>query len=95
MKQYNNNAWASLPPELKVGGVVKGTVSSIAPFGLFVTVAKDIVALVHISEISWTERINDINRYYKVGDPVEAVIVSIDPANRRMSLSIKQLTKRP
>lgn len=95
MKHYNNNAWTNLPPDLKVGAVVTGTVSSIAAFGLFVTIAEGIVGLVHISEISWTERIHDLNKLYKVGEQVQVVIVSIDASNRRMSLSIKQLSKRP
>ena len=63
--------------------------------GLFVEVAKGVEGLVHISEISWTDRINDLKDKFKVGDEIEVYIVSLDKENRRMSLSVKRLEKNP
>lgn len=95
MKQLLGNPWESLSREITVGSVIKGTISSIADYGLFVAVAKGVEGLVHISEVSWTERITDLHKYYRVGDTIEALVVSLDTDNRRMSLSVKQLGKNP
>ncbi len=95
MKQLHGNPWGALGSEITIGSVIKGTVSSIADYGLFVTVTKGVEGLVHISEISWTERITDLHKHFHVGDTVEARVVSLDADNRRMSLSIKQLGKNP
>lgn len=95
LKQLNENPWQALGNQLEINKKIKGKVSSITDYGLFVEVAKDIEGLVHISEISWTDRITDLNKRYKVGDEVEVLIVSIDKENRRMSLSIKQLEQNP
>jgi len=95
LKQLNENPWAKVAGDLEVGKRIKGKVSSITDYGLFVEVAKDIEGLVHISEISWTDRINDLHKRFKVGDEIEVLIVSIDTDNRRMSLSIKQLEDNP
>ena len=74
---------------------IKGKISSITDYGLFVEVAPEVEGLVHISEISWTDRIADLNRLYKVGEEIEVLVVSLDKENRRMSLSVKQLGKNP
>lgn len=95
MKQLSHNPWQELNPEIQVGSRVKGTISSITDYGLFVEVQPGVEGLVHISEISWTDRITDLNKHYKVGEPIEAVVVSLDKDNRRMSLSIKQMEKNP
>ena len=95
LKQMQENPWAKIAEELKVNSRVKGKVSSITDYGLFVEVKKGVEGLVHISEISWTSRITDLHKKYKEGDEVEVLIVSLDPENRRMSLSIKQLEKNP
>ena len=95
MKQLLGNPWENLNPEIVVGSRIKGTVSSITDYGLFIEVAKGVEGLAHISEISWTDRIADLHKHYKVGDVVEALVVSLDKENRRMSLSIKQLEKNP
>lgn len=95
MKQLHGNPWGSLSNDITIGSIVKGTISSIADYGLFVTVTKGVEGLVHISEISWTERITDLHRHFHIGDTVEARVVSLDADNRRMSLSIKQLGKNP
>lgn len=95
LKQLNENPWANIDEKLKVGDKIKGRVSSITDYGLFVEVAKDIEGLVHISEVSWTDRISNLNQRFKVGDVIGVVIVSLDKENRRMSLSIKQLESNP
>jgi small subunit ribosomal protein S1 len=95
MKQLSGNPWEGLPEDVRVGSRIKGKISSITEYGLFVEVAKGVEGLVHISEISWTDRINDLNKHFKVGQEIEALVVSLDKENRRMSLSIKQLSKNP
>ena len=95
LKQLANNPWEKLEESVQVGSRVKGRVSNIADYGLFVEIIKGVEGLVHISEISWTDRITDLHKHYKVGDEIEALIVSLDKENRRMSLSIKQLEKNP
>ena len=95
LKQLNENPWTKVASDLEIGKRIKGKVSSITDYGLFVEVAKDIEGLVHISEISWTDRINDLHKRFKIADEIEILIVSIDTDNRRMSLSIKQLEDNP
>lgn len=95
LKQLAGNPWADIEARFKVGEVITGKISSITDYGLFVEVAKDIEGLVHISEVSWTDRIHDLNKLYKVGEEIKVRIVSVDQENRRMSLSIKQLEKNP
>jgi small subunit ribosomal protein S1 len=80
---------------LHIGARLKGTISSITDYGLFVEVEKGIEGLVHISEISWTDRINNLADKFKVGQVINVLVVSLDKENRRMSLSIKQLDKNP
>ncbi len=95
MKQLTDNPWATIPEDIKVGAQVKGRISSITDYGLFVEIQKGVEGLVHISEISWTDRIHDLHKHFRVGDTIEVLIVSLDKDNRRMSLSIKQLQKNP
>jgi small subunit ribosomal protein S1 len=95
LKQLSGNPWKSVSETLKPGSRVKGKISSITDYGLFVEVHKGVEGLVHISEISWTDRIDDLAKKFKVGDEIEVYVVSIDPDNRRMSLSIKQLKGNP
>ncbi len=95
MKQLTDNPWESIKPEIKIGETIKGRISSITDYGLFVEVQPGVEGLIHISEVSWTDRIADLHRHFKVGQDVEALVVSLDEENRRMSLSIKQLDKNP
>ncbi len=95
LKQLQENPWEAVKDSLEVGKRIKGKVSSITDYGLFVEVAPEIEGLVHISEISWTDRINDLHKRFNLGNEIEVLIVSIDKENRRMSLSIKQLDKNP
>ncbi len=94
-KQLQENPWEEVNKKLKIGDKIKGRISSITNYGLFVEVAKEVEGLVHISEVSWTERITNLSQRYKVGDEIDVLIVSLDQENRRMSLSIKQLEKNP
>lgn len=95
MKQLTENPWDQAVQGIAQGSRVKGRISSITDYGLFVEIAKGVEGLVHISEISWTDRIADLHKHYKVGDEIEALVVSIDRENRRMSLSVKQLENNP
>lgn len=95
LKQLSNNPWQALPEDIKEGSRIKGTISSITDYGLFVEVQKGVEGLVHISEISWTDRITNLSKQFAVGQVVDVVVVSLDKENRRMSLSIKQLEMNP
>jgi len=95
LKQLIDNPWEALGAEFQSNSKAKGIISSITNYGLFVEVAKGVEGLVHISEISWTDRINDLKDKYKVGDEIDVYIVSLDKENRRMSLSVKRLEKNP
>lgn len=95
LKQLTENPWDKVAESLKVGSKIKGKISSITDYGLFVEIQKGIEGLVHISEVSWTDRINDLASKFKVGQDIDVLVVSMDKENRRMSLSIKQLEKNP
>jgi small subunit ribosomal protein S1 len=95
MKQLTENPWEKTAETLEIGKKIKGKISSITDYGFFVEIAKGVEGLVHISEVSWSDRIDDLKKHFKVGDEVEAVIVSLDKENRRMSLSIKQMQENP
>ena len=95
LKQLHGNPWETMSEVISIGSRVKGTISSITDYGLFVEIEKGVEGLVHISEISWTDRISDLHKFYKNGDVIDMVVVSLDKENRRMSLSIKQLEKNP
>lgn len=95
MKQLTDNPWNNLDESLQVGSSIKGKIISIKDYGVFIEVIRGVEGLVHISEISWTDRISDLNKHFKIGQEVEASIVALERKNRRMSLSIKQLEKNP
>lgn len=95
IKQLAENPWESLREDILPGARITGKISSITDYGLFVEVQKGVEGLVHISEISWTDRISDLNKFYHVAQEVTVLVVSIDRDMRRMSLSIKQLEKNP
>ena len=95
LKQLQTNPWDQIGVDIAVGNKIKGRISSITDYGLFIEVAPEVEGLVHISEVSWTDRITDLNRLYKVGEEIEVLVVSLDKENRRMSLSVKQLNKNP
>ncbi|MBY0352971.1 30S ribosomal protein S1 [Candidatus Babeliales bacterium] len=95
MKQLTPNPWEHVAAQYPLHSNIKGKISSITDYGLFIEVEKGVEGLVHISEISWTERINNLSRYFHVGQEIEALVVALDKDNRRMSLSIKQLNEDP
>ncbi len=85
LKQLQENPW-EVVADLEIGKRIKGKISSITDYGLFVEVAKDIEGLVHISEISWTDRITDLHKRFKVGDEIEVLIVSMDKIHYSFNL---------
>ncbi|KKQ49988.1 MAG: 30S ribosomal protein S1 [candidate division TM6 bacterium GW2011_GWF2_38_10] len=95
MKQLSSNPWENVDTKYPVNSKVSGRISSITDYGLFVEVEKGVEGLVHISEISWTERISHLAKHFSVGQTIEALVVALDKDNRRMSLSIKQMTEDP
>jgi small subunit ribosomal protein S1 len=95
MKQLTDNPWDNLDESLQSNSTINGKIISIKDYGIFIEVIKGVEGLVHISEISWTDRITDLNKHYKIGQEIEAKIVALERKNRRMSLSIKQLEKNP
>jgi len=91
MKQVQENPWSTLGDRYQVGGRVHGKVRNLTDFGAFIEIEDGIDGLVHVSDISWSRRIKHPGELLKKGQPVDAVITAIDPENRRMSLSIKEL----
>jgi small subunit ribosomal protein S1 len=91
LKQTAANPWESLPQRYAVGTVIKGRVRNLTDFGAFVEVEEGIDGLVHVSDISWTRKIKHPSEFLKKGEIVQAVVLSIDPENRRLSLGMKQL----
>ncbi|WP_339044339.1 30S ribosomal protein S1 [Cardinium endosymbiont of Tipula unca] len=95
MKQLQDHPWDALPESVQVGSIVKGKISNIADYGLFLELMPGIEGLVHISEISWSQYLRDINEHYKIGDEIEASVLLLDRNNHKISLGIKQLTGDP
>ena len=95
LKQLSAHPWESLSADLKVGDVVKGKVVAIADYGAFVEVEPGVEGLVHVSEMSWSPRLHSAQEFLKLGDEVEAVILTLDREARKMSLGLKQLTQNP
>ena len=95
MKQIEPNPWTLLEDKYPIGSVIKGQVRNVTDFGVFVGVEEGIDGLVHVSDMSWTQRIKHPGEVYKKGDEVEAVVLNIDVENERFSLGIKQLQQDP
>ncbi|ETN96564.1 small subunit ribosomal protein S1 [Zhouia amylolytica] len=95
LKQLQKHPWEALDAELKVGDKVKGKVVVIADYGAFVEVAEGVEGLIHVSEMSWSTHLRSAQDFVKVGDEVEAVILTLDRDERKMSLGMKQLTPDP
>ncbi len=95
MKQIEPNPWTLLEDKYPIGSVIKGQVRNVTDFGIFVGVEEGIDGLVHVSDMSWTQRIKHPGEVYKKGDEVEAVVLNIDVENERFSLGIKQLQQDP
>jgi small subunit ribosomal protein S1 len=95
MKQLEQNPWDIVEQQYPVGSIVKGKVRNVTDFGIFVGIDEGIDGLVHISDLTWGQRIRHPSEKYKKGDDVEARVLSIDKENERFSLGIKQLTEDP
>ncbi|MCQ2170640.1 MAG: 30S ribosomal protein S1 [Bacteroidales bacterium] len=95
LKQLTPHPWESLDANLKVGDKVKGKVILLADYGAFIEVEPGVEGLVHVSEMSWSPRLHSAQEFLKVGDEVEAQILTIDREARKMSLGLKQLTTNP
>jgi small subunit ribosomal protein S1 len=95
MKQLNDDPWLTVAERLFPGIRVSGKVVSLTDYGAFVEVEDGVEGLVHVSEMSWTSRITHPSKVVSVGDEVEVVVLALDPANRRISLGLKQVTPNP
>jgi small subunit ribosomal protein S1 len=95
MKQLTPHPWASLPAEIQVGSKVKGRIVNVADYGAFLELQPGVEGLIHVSEMSWSQHLRNPQDFIKVGDEIEAVVLTIDREERKMSLGIKQLTEDP
>ncbi len=95
LKQLTPHPWDKLDEELKVGDKVKGKVVVLADYGAFVEIAPGVEGLIHVSEMSWSQHLRSAQDFLKVGDEVEAVILTLDREDRKMSLGMKQLKDDP
>ena len=95
LKQLTPHPWEALDPNIQVGDKIKGKVVVMADYGAFVEVAPGVEGLIHVSEMSWSTHLRSAQDFLKVGDEVEAVVLNLDRAERKMSLGIKQLKDDP
>jgi len=95
LKQLTPHPWDALSADLQVGDHVKGKVVVIADYGAFVEIAPGVEGLIHVSEMSWSQHLRSAQEFMHVGDEVEAVILTLDREERKMSLGIKQLKEDP
>jgi len=95
LKQLTPHPWDALDDELKVGDIVKGKVVVMADYGAFIEINQGVEGLIHVSEMSWTQHLRSAQDFMKVGDDVEAVVLTLDREERKMSLGIKQLKADP
>ena len=95
LKQLTEHPWESLDPALAVGSKVKGKIVTVADYGAFLEITPGVEGLIHVSEMSWSQNLRSPQEFLKVGDEVEAQILTLDRDERKMSLGIKQLTPDP
>ena len=95
LKQLVDNPWESIPDKFKVGDVVQGKIVSIMNYGIFIELEKGIEGLIHISEVSWTKNVQNLQDSYKVGDSLESKVLFVDSGEQKISLGIKQLSDDP
>jgi small subunit ribosomal protein S1 len=95
MKQLTAHPWDSLPQEIQVGSKVKGKIVNVADYGAFLELQPGVEGLIHVSEMSWSQHLRNPQDFMKVGDEVQAVVLTLDRDERKMSLGIKQLTEDP
>ena len=95
LKQLVQNPWETIPEKFKVGDVVQGKIVSIMNYGIFIELEKGIEGLIHISEVSWTKNVQNLQDSYKVGESLESKVLFVDSAEQKISLGIKQLSDDP
>ena len=95
LKQLQPHPWDALDPNIKVGDKVKGKVVVMADYGAFLEIAPGVEGLIHVSEMSWSQHLRSAQDFMQVGDEVEAVVLTLDREDRKMSLGIKQLKNDP
>ncbi len=95
LKQLNSHPWDQLDEKLKVDDIVKGKVVVVADYGAFIEIQPGVEGLIHVSEMSWSNHLKPAQEFFKVGDEVEAKILTLDREDRKMSLGVKQLTPDP
>jgi len=95
MKQLTEHPWNSLDEDLDVGSVVKGNIVNVADYGAFLELTPGVEGLIHVSEMSWSQHLRNPSDFMKNGDELEAVVLSIDRNEKKMSLGVKQLSKDP
>ncbi|TAL62780.1 MAG: 30S ribosomal protein S1 [Bacteroidetes bacterium] len=95
LKQLTSHPWDSVDPNMNIGDKVKGKVVVMADYGAFVEIAPGVEGLIHVSEMSWSQHLRSAQEFLKVGDEIEAVILTLDRNDRKMSLGIKQLKSDP
>jgi small subunit ribosomal protein S1 len=95
MKQLSAHPWDSLAADIAVGSKVKGKIVNVADYGAFLELQPGVEGLIHVSEMSWSQHLRNPQDFIKVGDELNAVVLTIDRAERKMSLGIKQLTEDP
>lgn len=95
LKQLEKHPWEALSDEIKIGDKVKGKVVVIADYGAFIEVVEGVEGLIHVSEMSWSTHLRSAQDFVNVGDEVDAVVLTLDREDRKMSLGIKQLTPDP
>ena len=95
LKQLVENPWETIPDKFKVGDVVKGKIVSIMNYGIFIELEKGIEGLIHISEVSWTKNVQNLQDSYKVGESLESKVLFVDSDEQKISLGIKQLSDDP
>lgn len=95
LKQLQPHPWDNLPENIEVGAKVEGKVVTIADYGIFIEVLPGVEGLIHVSEMSWSQHPKNPNELYEIGQMVEAVVLTLDREERKMSLGIKQLTEDP
>nr|WP_293834164.1 30S ribosomal protein S1 [uncultured Arsenicibacter sp.] len=95
MKQLQAHPWDALAEDIQVGSKVKGRIVNVADYGAFLEIMPGVEGLIHVSEMSWSQHLRNPQEFLKVGDEVEAVVLTLDRSERKMSLGIKQLTEDP
>jgi small subunit ribosomal protein S1 len=95
LKQLQEHPWDKLSAEIKIGDKVKGTVVVLADYGAFVEIIPGVEGLIHVSEMNWSTHLRSAGDFMKVGDTIEAVVLTLDREERKMSLGVKQLTPDP